>query len=151
MNRTKFNVAKDKAPRTHNGIVFDSVMEMKYYRDVVLPSVERGEIKYYELQKTYMLQPGFMREGKKVKPITYVADFYIEYADGRVEVIDTKGCPDAAAKLKRKLMWYVYPDLVYRWVVYSKMDGGWCDFEDVDAARKQRRNQRRQNMIVEEH
>lgn len=37
MERTKFNVDKDKAKRTCEGIVFDSVMEMKYYRDVVLP------------------------------------------------------------------------------------------------------------------
>ena len=37
MRKSKFNVEKDIAKRTYDGIVFDSVMEMKYYRDVVCP------------------------------------------------------------------------------------------------------------------
>ena len=56
MERTKFNVDKDKEKRTCNGIVFDSVLEMKYYRDVVIPKKESGEITHYELQKKYILQ-----------------------------------------------------------------------------------------------
>lgn len=103
MERSKFNVDKDKERRTHNGITFDSQLEMKYYRDVLLPKVESGEIIKYELQKKYILQDGFERNGKRVLPVTYVADFYIEYSDGHIEVIDTKGCPDSVAKIKRKL------------------------------------------------
>ena len=53
MARSKYNVDKDTAKRTYNNIVFDSVLEMKYYRDVILPNVESGLIKYYELQKEY--------------------------------------------------------------------------------------------------
>lgn len=131
MKETKFNVSKGTQKRTHNGIVFDSITEMRYYRDVLLPRVESGEIRHYELQKPYELQPKFEREGKTVKPITYVADFCIEYADGREEVIDIKGCPDATAKLKRKLFWYVYPNTKYLWICYSKQDGGWVTFETV--------------------
>lgn len=141
MKRSKFNVDKDKAKRTCNGIVFDSELEMKYYRDVVLPGVESGRIKYYELQKPYELQPKFVHDGKIVQPIKYVADFYIEYADGSSEVIDTKGIPDSTAIIKRKMFWYVYPDIKYIWVTWSKIDGGWCSYEYV----KQQRNLRRKN------
>lgn len=141
MERSKFNVDKDKAKRTCNGIVFDSELEMKYYRDVVLPGVESGRIKYYELQKPYELQPKFVHDGKIVQPIKYVADFYIEYADGSSEVIDTKGIPDSTAIIKRKMFWYVYPDIRYIWVTYSKIDGGWHSYEYV----KQQRNLRKKN------
>lgn len=136
MERTKYNVSKDTSGRTYDDIVFDSAMEMRYYRDVVLPQVESGVITYFERQKPYTLQPKFIHDGETVKAITYVADFYIEYADGREEVIDIKGCPDSIAKLKRKLFWYTYPDTKYLWICYSKMDGGWVTFETV----RERRN-----------
>lgn len=70
MARSKFNVDKNTAKRTCNGIVFDSELEMKYYRDVVLPGVESGRIKYYELQKPYELQPKFVHGEKTVQPIS---------------------------------------------------------------------------------
>lgn len=69
-DRTKFNVGKNTYDRTYNGIVFDSAVEMKYYRDVILPAVERGEIAHYEMQKKYILQPAFTRGGKKVKRLS---------------------------------------------------------------------------------
>lgn len=122
-------------------------MEMKYYRDVVLPQVRSGNIKSYELQKKYILQPKFIHDGKTIQPVTYVADFFIEYKDGTVEVIDTKGCPDSVAKIKRKMFWYTYPDITYKWICYSKIDGndengGWCDFEYVQEQRKKRKREK---------
>lgn len=133
----------DTQKRTHNGIVFDSAMEMKFYRDVVLPRVESGEIINYELQKSYELQPKFTHDGKTVRAITYVADFYIEYHDGRIEVIDTKGAADSVAKCKRKLFWYVYPDIDYKWITYVKKYGGWIDW---DLARKMRIEDKKKKM-----
>ena len=59
MERSKFNVDKDKEKRTYNNIVFDSQLEMKYYRDVLCPAVESGEVTYFELQKKYELQPKY--------------------------------------------------------------------------------------------
>ena len=135
ITRTKFNVDKDKEKRTCNGIVFDSVLEMKYYRDVVLPKKESGEITYYELQKKYILQDGFKHNGKSILPITYVADFYLEYADKHVEVIDIKGCPDTTAKIKRKLFWKKYPELDYLWITYIKKFGGWGNYDDFNKMR----------------
>lgn len=141
--RTKFNVDKNTEKRTCNGIVFDSIMEMKYYRDVVLPKTESGEIIDYELQKNYILQEGFERNGKKVLPITYVADFYIEYSNGDIQVIDIKGCPDTTAKIKRKLFWYKYPEIDYRWITYIKKYGGWCEYDYVKSERNKQKLERK--------
>ena len=143
IERTKFNVDKDKLKRTCNGIVFDSVLEMKYYRDVVLPKVESGEIKKYELQKKYILQDGFERNGKKVLPITYVADFYIEYSNGNIEVIDIKGCPDTTAKIKRKLFWNKYPSIDYKWITYVKKFGGWGSYDEYNKIRQRLKREKK--------
>lgn len=136
---TKFNVSKDKKERTCDGIVFDSAMEMRYYEEVILPGIAEGEIKNFERQKKYILQPAFKHEGSKVLPIEYKADFYIEYADGREVVIDIKGFADAQAKIKRKMFWYVYPEIDYQWVCFSRIDGGWTSYEDVQKGRAARR------------
>lgn len=135
MRSSKFNVDKDISKRTYGGITFDSVLEMKYYRDVVCPLKESGDIVYCELQKPYELQPKFEHDGFNVQPIKYVADFFIIYKDGREEVVDTKGYPDTTAIMKRKMFWYHYPDVTYKWITYSAMDGGWTDYEVVKKRR----------------
>ena len=136
MGRTKFNVDKNTEKRTYNGIVFDSILEMKYYRDVLLPKVESGEVINYVLQKPYELQPKFVHNGKAIRPIQYVADFYIIYKDGREEVIDTKGYGDQVAILKRKIFWCHYPNVDYKWVTYVKKYGGWIDYEEYKKLKK---------------
>ena len=145
MARSKYNVDKDTAKRTYNNIVFDSVLEMKYYRDVILPNVESGLIEYYELQKEYELQPKFTHNGKTVLPIKYVADFYIEYTDGHKEVIDTNVLPDSVSLLKRKIYWYHYPDLDYKWITYVKKYGGWLDYDTVKKLRSQEKKNKKED------
>lgn len=125
MIRSKFNVKSDKSGRTCDGIVFDSKMEMQYYRDVVKPGLASGKIVAYEMQKKYELQPGFRRNGKAVRPVYYVADFFIVHSDGSEVVIDIKGFPTDTAKLKRKMFWYIYPDADYKWLTYKK--GCWVE------------------------
>ena len=143
MARTKFNVDKDKSKRTYNGIVFDSVLEMKYYRDVICPKVESGDITDVKLQVKYELQPKFIHDNKTVQAINYVADFVVTYSNGLVEVLDTKGYPDSTALLKRKLFWYRYPDLVYKWICYSKIDGGWVEYEYLKKERAERKRNKK--------
>lgn len=142
--KSKFNVDQDVQKRSHDGIVFDSVLEMRYYRDVLCPLVESGDIVSCELQKPYELQPKFVHDGRNVQAVRYVADFVVRHKDGREEVIDTKGCPDQKALLKRKLFWYRYPDVTYRWVCYSKTDGGWCDYEYVKQCRAKRKRKKKE-------
>ena len=144
MRESKYNVGTDTEKRSCDGIVFDSIVEMKYYRDVILPGVGSGDIVLYELQKQYVLQPKFLHDGEFVNPIYYVADFYVEYSNGKAEVIDIKGMPDAVAKIKRKMFWFTYPELIYRWICYSKIDGGWCDYDYVVRQRKMRKKSKKE-------
>ncbi len=137
--RTKFNVNSDAENRTYKGIEFDSELEMRYYKEVVCPQVESGDITKVILQKPYVLQDKFVYNGKTVQEIKYVADFFLVYKDKHEEVIDTKGFADSTALLKRKLFWYKYPDVDYRWICYSKIDGGWCDYEYVKKQRSIRK------------
>lgn len=148
MARSKFNVDKNTDKRTYDDIVFDSVLEMKYYKDVLLPLFHSGEVVSYELQKPYELQPKFKHDGKTIQPIKYVADFFMVYKDGHEEVIDTKGCPDSVALLKRKMFWYLFPDTDYKWICYSKIDGGWCEYEYVKQQRKLRKKEKEKNKQV---
>lgn len=112
---------------------------MRYYRDVLLPLIESGDVLSYELQKPYELQPKFSHKGKTVRAIKYVADFFIVYKDGHEEVVDTKGCPDSVALLKRKLFWYHYPDINYKWITYVKKFGGWIEYDKYKQLKKEKK------------
>lgn len=150
MARTKFNVDKNAEQRTLNGIVFDSALELRYYRDVLLPLVEIGEVVEYELQKPYELQPKFVHDGRTVQAIKYVADFYVKYKDGHEEVVDIKGFADTTALLKRKLFWYTFPDLNYYWLCYSTVDSGWIKYEDLKKARAMRKREKQAKKELKE-
>lgn len=150
MARTKFNVDKDVDGRTFDGVVFDSALELRYYRDVLLPLVESGDVVEYELQKPYELQPKFVHDGRTVQAIKYVADFYIKYSDGHEEVIDIKGFADATALLKRKLFWYTFPELNYIWLTYSRPDNGWIEYEDLKKARAARKKEKKAKKELKE-
>lgn len=117
-------------------------MEMRFYRDVILPYMGSGDIVQCEMQKPYELQPKFKRKNKTVNAIKYVSDFYVVTKSGAEIIIDIKGQPDSVAKLKRKLMFFKYPDIDYRWITYSKIDGGWTDYETVKKARSERKKQK---------
>lgn len=141
-NRSKYNVSKDNKNREYNGIVFDSELEKRYYVEVVLPKIDSGEIIICERQKKYILQPKLIKNGKSVLPIEYKADFYIKYKDNKESVIDIKGFPDQVALLKRKMFWYVYPEIDYKWIVYVKKYGGWIEYEERKALkRKEKANE----------
>ena len=144
MARSKYGVNKDKSDRTYNNISFDSKIEMQYYRDIVLPKFESGEIIEYELQKEYILQPDFIHEGKKILPIKYVADFQIKYKDGHEEVIDTKGFPDHVAPLKRKMFQYLFPEVNFIQMAYCKKYGGWLKYEELQKLRKQNKKDKKE-------
>lgn len=137
--RSKYNVAADNAKRTYDGIVFDSEAEMNFYKDYCIPKIKNGEINTCKMQVKYVLQDGFIRNGKKILPIDYKADFVLEYANNTIQVIDIKGCPDTTALLKRKMFWYRYPEIDYLWLSYSKIDGGWIEYDTLKKNRKIRK------------
>ncbi|MPL95083.1 hypothetical protein SDC9_41246 [bioreactor metagenome] len=118
---------------------------MRYYIQIVLPGLASGEITECELQKDYILQEKFIRNGKTVQPIKYVADFYLRFKDGSEQIIDVKGLADSTAKLKRKLFWKLYPNLDYVWVSYSAKDGGFVDYDHLQSLRRDRKRQSKNN------
>lgn len=73
-----------------------------------------GLIKGFTLQPVFILQEGYRRkDGKKIQPITYKADFEVEYLDGHKEIEDVKGIKTEVFNIKRKLLEAKY-DLILR-------------------------------------
>lgn len=92
-----------------DGIVFDSKKEAARYCELKLLEAA-GKIGRLELQPCFELQPGYVHNGKKIRPIEYRADFrYI--TDGCEVVEDVKGLKTEVYKLKKKMLLYRYPDL----------------------------------------
>lgn len=106
MKENKYHARKT----TVYGITFDSKREAEYY--LLLREKQRlGEIKSIDLQPTYTLLDGFRdNTGKEQKPITYTADFLVEYDDGRREVIEVKGVRTRDYQLRKKLFLYKMRD-----------------------------------------
>ena len=93
-----------------NGIKFDSKKEANYYSELLL--LKKGKVvKDIELQKPFVLQEGFRYKGQAIRAIKYIADFEVAYADGHVEVVDTKGFKTKEYLLKRKMLLFKYPDI----------------------------------------
>ena len=68
-------------------------------------------------QPSYTLLEGFRdNQGKPQKPITYTADFFVTYADGRNEVIEVKGMRTRDYLLRKKLFLHMMreTDIVFR-------------------------------------
>ena len=98
-----------------DGFKFDSEMESHYY--LYLKQLkEIGEVVDFALQPTYLLQEGFDLNGKRIRPITYKADFKVIYKDGHEEVIDVKGKLTEEFKIKRKMLLYRYRDINFKCV-----------------------------------
>ena len=143
--RDKFNIdnsKKGKAKRTHGGILYDSELELRFFKEWILPQVGSGNIVKYDRQVDFELQEKFQYNKKNIPSIKYVADYVVTFKNGHIQVIDVKGQPDAVAKLKRKMFWFKYPAIDYVWYSYSKMDGGWVFWEDIDKARKLRKKEK---------
>ncbi len=96
-----------------NGIAFDSKKEAAYYEDLLWRQ-RTGAVKSIELQPKFVLQPGYKREGKKIRPIIYKADFKVTEADGNIYYVDTKGMKTPVYLLKKKMLLYKYPDIDFR-------------------------------------
>ena len=92
------------------GHTFDSRREAEIYLDL-LSRKQHGEIIRIGLQPSYTLLAGFRdNQGKKQRPITYTADFFVAYADGRNEVIEVKGMRTRDYLLRKKLFLYKMRD-----------------------------------------
>ena len=85
------------------GRTFDSRREAEVYLEL-LAQKQAGEIVRIGFQPSYTLLAGFVdNTGKKQRPITYTADFFVTYADGHSEVIEVKGMRTRDYLLRKKL------------------------------------------------
>lgn len=92
----------------YDSIVFDSVKEKNRYM-ILKQYEEAGAIKKLQLQKSFELIPGFILNGKKIRGIKYICDFY--YYDNNLKkyiVEDVKGMRTDVYKIKKKLFEYKY-------------------------------------------
>ena len=101
-----------------DNIVFDSKNESLYY-EALKDLKEKGSIKDFELQPKYLLQEAFVKNGKRYRPITYIADFRVINNDGSAYIVDIKGMLTTEFKIKMKLFNYKYPDIELKLVSRS--------------------------------
>lgn len=124
-NRSKYNVDNSpigKLKRTYQGILFDSQLECRFYKEFLLPKLKKGMIKSIKRQVRYKLLPSFIYvyDGKKQRAIEYISDFDVLYSDNSFMVIDVKGMVKPIDRLKAKLFRYKYPDINFKFAEYTK-------------------------------
>lgn len=71
-------------------------------------------VKDFAMQVPFELQPAFKYKSKTIRVIKYIADFVIEYTDGRTEVVDVKGFRTKDYLLKKKMLLYANQDMEFR-------------------------------------
>lgn len=132
----------------YDGYKFDSIAEMKYYKDLKALQ-ESHEICGLEVHPKYILQDKFLFMGEKYAKIEYEADFsYYDPERQAIIVVDVKGMPTEGAKLKRKIFIHKWclnnPDGVcteLQWLCeapkYTGLD--WIDYFELIKLRKQRK------------
>ncbi len=84
--------------RTYNGILFGSVKEMKYYKDLQL-LIKGGKLRFFLRQVPFELPGG----------IKYLVDFVEFNSDGTVRFVDVKGVETQVFKNKKKQVEALYP------------------------------------------
>lgn len=89
----------------YKGIKFDSKKEAEYA--MLLDSMKKAKDPSDRVVKIEY-QPVFPIEVNCEKICKYYADFRVEYADGRIEVIDVKGVRTGVYKIKKKLVEALY-------------------------------------------
>ena len=95
MNRhpinNRMNPGGKKKFVTIDGIKFFSRGEAERYLELRTEKRE-GKIQNFEMQVKFLLLDAYENgEGKKIRPMTYVADFVIVKSGGKVVVEDVKG------------------------------------------------------------
>ena len=105
--RNKYNAT----PTTIYGIKFASKHEAKRYCELKLLENAK-KISGLEMQKPYVILESYVKNGKKIREVKYIADFvYFDIESGKMVVEDTKGFRTQVYRLKKKLFEKMYPDL----------------------------------------
>lgn len=115
-----------------NGIIFDSVMEARYYVYLLNQKAEK-KIKTFDMQVSYELIPKLTDKvtGKKIQATNYIADFVITDNKGKKTVVDVKGKETEVFRIKEKLFRYRYPDTDFICVQWDKSEKSWRLLEEI--------------------
>lgn len=115
----KSNSKYGNVKTTVDGIVFDSLLEASHYR-VLKKLVDDGSIVRFDRQETIVLVPSFKRPDSSLKsgtkterPITMKPDFTVYMPCGAKVYLESKGIETEDYKIKKKLMYYLYPGICY--------------------------------------
>lgn len=142
-----------------DGIIFDSKMESQYY-EYLKELKAAGIVTQFKLQPEFLLQekfiiiegqviegsnPDFLKLKRKYKvpttqAIKYKSDFEVHYADGHVEIIDTKGIETADFKIKKKMFAYKYPTLDFRVIIKTKE--GWVPYDEYQKTKRRKKKEK---------
>ena len=101
-----------------DGHIFFFFLEGRYYEHL-LYLMNDGVVESFEMKKSYTLLDKFPhpKTGKTVRAIKYTPDFEVIYADGHVEVVDTKGMKtrDFVMRCKMFMFRYQIPLVIIAW------------------------------------
>jgi hypothetical protein len=96
-----------------DGITFDSKLEADYYCRLKL-LIRTGEVLGFTRQPKFLLTDTLRKNGVTFKKMYYIADFLVDYTDGRTEIVDCKGRLTQLYKNKRKVFEEKYPHLTIK-------------------------------------
>lgn len=94
-------------------ILFDSIAEGRRYEELKLLMQDKSEwgISSLKVHPVFEIFPGYIKNGKRVRPIFYEADFDITHNNGIRKIIDVKGVKTKEWRMKQKMFEYQYPNL----------------------------------------
>lgn len=101
--RTKYG----NVPTTYDGINYHSKLEAAYAAQ--LDALKKCAVAKYRVAR-WRRQVPIKLEIHGQLWSTYIVDFVVEYADGRIEFHETKGLLTPEAKLKMKAFRILYPE-----------------------------------------
>ena len=104
---------------------FDSAAEWRHYNNRILPAIETGRIITCKIHETFTVVPPVEHRGQKHKQREYTPDFYLQYADGAIEVGEIKG--QKVKKLQRD-----YPIRRQLFLLNHCVPNGWRFIEIMD-------------------
>lgn len=150
VKRRKYKKTKSEGKIAHkktvvDGITFHSKMESEYY-EYLKQLKANGVVSDFELQPRYLLQEKFIivdgvaiygsnenfntlkrkHKAETIRDIEYIADFKVFYANGAVEVIDTKGQSTPDFEIKKKMLLCLHPSITFKVLIKDK--DSWVDY-----------------------
>lgn len=117
-------LSKDEKDHGNVITIYDSIREYHRHQELLLAE-KAGLIHGLVWQYPMTLQEGFVYQGKRIRPITYTADFfYYEKGDDQPTVEDVKGLDKRTGKhimsekfqIKWKMAKYQHPE--FKFVIY---------------------------------